>query len=192
MIDSVDFGALRDQVRSDRHATSYPLVVVGAVGFHYVSFNFSSDWVPWWYGLPLAFVVIWALQWKTERLHGVGSGHDEVLMIAFAVFLGTSLVASETWASIIPSSSRQYPSVYLLPTVVGLGAIAWRQHNRTLAAWTVVLVTGLAFGAVFRDSSLGWFDAPIPYQTFLPQLAFLGTVAAGLVQFRTEASAIEP
>jgi len=191
MTDSFDLGELRNRVRAERHATSYPLVVVGAVGFHYVSFDFSSDWVPWWYGLPLAFVVIWALQWRTERSRGVGSGNDDVLMIAFAVFLGTSLVASDTWASIIPSSTRQYPSVWLLPAVVGLGAIAWRQRNRTLTAWSVALVVGLALGAVFQDSSLGWFDQPIPYQTLLPQLAFAGAVVAGLVQFRTEGDAVE-
>lgn len=191
MTDSFDLGELRDRVRSERHATSYPLVVVGAVGFHYVSFNFSSDWVPYWYGLPLAFVMIWALQWRTERSRGIGSGHDDVLMIAFAVFLGTSLVASETWASVIPSSTRQYPSVLLLPTVLGLGAIAWRQHNRTLTVWAATLGAGLVLGTAFQDSSLGWFDSPIPYQTLLPQLAFLGAVVAGLVRFRTEAAAVE-
>lgn len=103
----------------------------------------------------------------------------------------TSLAASETWASVIPSSTRQYPSVLLLPTVVGLSAIAWQQHNRTLTMWAETLMAGLVLGAAFQDSSLGWFDSAIPYQTLLPQLAFLGAVLAGLVRFRTEAGAVE-
>jgi len=186
MSDPIDPGKLRDRVRADRHATSYPLVVVGAVGFHYISFNFRSDWVPWWYGLPLAFVIVWALQWRTERSRGVGSGNDDSLMIAFAVFLATSLVASETWASIVPSSTRLYPSVWLLPAVVGLGAIAWRQRNRALAMWTSILAVGLVAGSVFQDSTLNGFDRPVSLQTLLPQLAFLCAVIAGLMQFRAE------
>ncbi len=190
MTEPIDPGVLRDRVRADRHATSFPLVVVGAVGFHYISFNFASDWVPWWYGMPLAFVIIWALQWRTERSQGVGGGHDDVLMIAFVVFLATSLVASETWASIVPSSTRQYPSVWVLPTVAGLGAIAWRQQNRALAIWTSILAAGLLMGSVFQDSTLNWFDPEIPLQTLLPQLAFLGAVIAGLTQFRAETATV--
>lgn len=186
MTDSLDLGGLRDRVRSDRHATSYPLIVIGAVGFHYISFDFSSTWVPFVYGMPLAFVIIWALQWRTERLEGIGRGGDDALIVAFVVFLGTSLVASETWASIIPSSTRQYPSVWLVPSVVGLGAIAWRERNRTLTTWAPILTIALVLGAVFQDSSLGWFNGPIPYQTLFPQLAFLGAVVAGLVRFRAE------
>lgn len=71
---------------------------------------------------------------------------------------------------------------------MGIGAIAWRQHNRTLTLWGLVLAAGLTLGAVFQDSSLGWFDSPIPYQTLFPQLAFLSAVVAGLMQFRTETS----
>ena len=191
MEESLNTDGLRAQVRADRHATSYPLVVVGAVGFHYISSGFGSDWVPWQYGLPLAFVIVWALQWRTERVRGVGRGADDVLMIAFAVFLGTSLVASETWAAIVPSTSRQYPSVFVLPTVVGLAAIGWRQRNRMLLWWTAVLAAGLFLGALFQESALVLSDRAVGYQTLLPQLAFLGAVIVGLLRFRTESSASE-
>ncbi len=46
MTDPIDPGHLRDRVRADRHATSYPRAAVGTAGCHDVSFQFSSHRVP--------------------------------------------------------------------------------------------------------------------------------------------------
>ena len=46
----------QERVRADRHATSYPLIVVGAVGFHYSSAVVARPAEPVMYGIPLAFV----------------------------------------------------------------------------------------------------------------------------------------
>lgn len=188
MTDSIDVLALRDQVRSDRHATSYPLIVIGAVGFHYASF-FGGGWIPAAYGLPLAFAVVWALQWRHEHRSGVGTGHDEALAIAFAVFLATSLTTSQTWLALLPSSSDQFFVLWLLgPTAVGLATIGVRSRSRSLLLWGVGIAAMCAIGDIARDSSLqpAWSNASTPYQTVLPQVAFLGATVAGLLQFRNE------
>lgn len=189
MTTTIDIEELRDRARSDRHATSYPLVAVGAIGFHYFSFGSFADFVPWLYVFPLSFVVVWLLQWRLERKYGIGSGDDDALIIGCVVFVGTSLVSSETWSSIVPSTTRQYPSVWVIPTVVGLGLIAWRQRSRTLTAWALILGVGLFLGALFQSSSFDQFDRSIGYQTLLPQLAFLAAVLAGLRQLWTEHAA---
>ena len=75
---------LQERVRADRHGTSYPLIVVGAVGFHYASTGLFG-WISVIYGIPLAFVIVWLLQRRTEKLDGVGMGNDDVLLIAFGV-----------------------------------------------------------------------------------------------------------
>ena len=62
MNQSDSLSAIRRRARLDRHATSYPLIVIGAAGFHYATFRSSIGWLPVVYGMPLAFVVVWALQ----------------------------------------------------------------------------------------------------------------------------------
>ena len=188
MTDSFDVQAIRERVRADRHSVSFPLIVVGAVGFHYASFQLTS-WVPPTYGLPLAFVVLWALQWRHERLHGVGPGDDDVLAVAFSVFLVTSMTLSTTWLALLPGSSGNYYVLWLLgPTAAGLVAIGLRQHSRTLVGCGAGLVVMCALGDAARDSSLQlrWNDYGANYQTLLPQLAFLAVTVAGLVHLRAE------
>lgn len=188
MTEQLDVRALRERVRSDRHATSFPLIVIGAVGFHYASFQ-SSGWIPVTYGLPLAFVIVWALQWHHERRHGVGAGHDQVLAIAFAVFLGTSLVLSETWRGMLPGYSGDRLLVWLfLPTAAGLAAVGWRQRNRKIIRWSAVIVVASVLGELLRDSRLGvpWNEIGVAYQALLPQVGFLAITIAGLVHLRSE------
>ena len=188
MTDQFDVQAIRDKVRADRHGASFPLIVIGAVGFHYASFQLSG-WIPPLYGLTLAFVVVWALQWRHERLHGVGPGHDDVLAVAFSVFLVTSMTLSTTWLALLPGSTGDYHVLWLLgPTAAGLVAIGLRQRSRTLVISGAGLAAMCALGDVARDSSLQlpWSDYGTSYQTLLPQLAFLAATVAGLVRFRTE------
>jgi hypothetical protein len=188
MTDSFVVQAIRDRVRADRHGSSFPLIVIGAVGFHYASFQLSG-WIPPLYGLPLAFVVLWGLQWRHERLHGVGPGDDDVLAVAFSVFVVTSMTLSTTWPALLPGSTGDYHVVWLLgPTAAGLVAIGLRQHSRMLAGCGVGLVVMCALGDAARDSSLQlrWNDYGANYQTLLPQLAFLAATVAGLVRFRAE------
>ncbi len=191
MTDTIALAELKNKVRSDRHATSYPLVTIGAIGFHYISADYNNGPLSWIYGLPLAFIIIWALQRRTERLHGVGAGNDDTLMIAFAVFLGTSLTASATWVAILPTTSLEAATVWwVMPTVLGLAAISVRQHNQALATWAAGLATALVLGAILHESSLTWGDEAIPYQRLLPQIAFLAAAVAGLVRFRSESASM--
>ena len=188
MNQSDSLSAIRRRARLDRHATSYPLIVIGAAGFHYASFRSSIGWLPVVYGMPLAFVVVWALQWRTERDRGVGSGHDGMLMLAFTVLLGTSFVMSETWwtvTSVVATLSEVWA---LLPAGLGLVVLGWRQRNWALVGWAGVIVAGLIAGESAKDSSLvlrgGEFGAS--YVVLLPQLAFAAATCAGLLQFRRE------
>ena len=193
MTDSIDLQALRDQVRSDRHATSYPLIVVGAVGFYYAS-NALRGWIPAIFGLPLAFVVVWALQLLHERRTGVGRGHDEVLAVAFAVFLATTLTMSDTWLALLPGASGDFHVIWLLgPTAAGLVAIGLRQRSRSLVLWGVGIAAMCALGDTTRDSSLRlrWSDYSTSYQTFLPQVAFLAASLVGLFTFWMETGRAE-
>ncbi len=52
MTDTIALSETKNRFRSDRHATSYPLVTVGAIGFHYISADFYKGPVSWIYGLP--------------------------------------------------------------------------------------------------------------------------------------------
>ncbi len=172
-------------------ATSYPLIVIGAVGFHYASFQLNG-WIQVTYGLPLAFVLVWALQWRHERRTGVGPGHDEVLAIAFAVFLGTSLALSDTWRALLPSSFGDYSTFWVFaPTAAGLAAIGARQRRRSLIAWGAAIAAACALGDAIRDSWLqpAWSDASTSYQTFIPQIVLLVATASGLDRFRRESAA---
>lgn len=190
MTDQLDLRALQHRVRDDRHATSFPLIVIGAVGFHYASFQLSG-WIPVNYGLPLAFVVVWALQWHHERRHGVGSGHDQTLAIAFAVFLGTSLVLSETWRGLLPGYSGDRILLWLfVPTAAGLAALGLRQHNRMVVGWAGVIVAACFLGEYFGSSRLDvpWNDIGVGYAFLLPQLAFVAVTGVGLLQLRSEAA----
>ncbi len=184
---SDDLSEIRQRVRLDRHATSYPLIVIGAAGFHYASFR-SSGWLPVVYGMPLAFVIVWALQWRTERDRGVGSGHDGMLMVAFAVLLGTSLVSSETWWAITSVVANLSEVWALLPAGLGLAALGWRQRNGALVGWASVIGAGLLAGELAKDSSLIFpgGDVGVSYMVLLPQLAFAAVTGAGLVKFRRE------
>ena len=188
MTDSVDLQALRDQVRSDRHATSYPLIVVGAVGFYYASFG-PGPRLPAVWGLPLAFVVVWALQLLRERRGGVGRGHDEVLAVAFLVFLGTTFTSSDSWLALMPGSAGTYHVIWLLgPTAAGLVAIGLRQRSRELILWGIGIGAMCALGDAARDSSLEprWSDFATNYQILLPQIAFLAASLVGLLRFWAE------
>jgi hypothetical protein len=189
MSERIDADDLRQRVRSERHATSYPLVAVGAIGFHYVSSEFVG-WIPLVYGLPLAFVIVWALQWRTERLDGVGSGHDDTLMIAFAVFLGTSLVGSQNWFAFTDSFGEWlYPAMYLLPPVAGLAAMSYRQRNPRLGAWAGFLLAALAVCAASRDVGFGWGDSYLNANIVVLQVAFLVAAIAGGRRYHVESSA---
>jgi hypothetical protein len=190
MTDQLDLRALQNRVRDDRHATSFPLIVIGAVGFHYASFG-STGWVPLTYGLPLAFVIVWALQWHHERRHGVGPGRDQALAIAFAVFLGTSLVLSETWRGLLPGDTGGRILLWLfLPTAAGLAALGLRQHNRVVVGWAVTIVVACFLGEYLNSSRLEvrWNDIGSSYAILLPQTAFLAVTIAGLLRLRTEGS----
>jgi hypothetical protein len=191
MTEQLDVRVLQERVRSDRHATSFPLIAIGAVGFHYASFQLNG-WVPITYGLPLAFVVVWALQRYHERRHGVGSGNDQVLAIAFAVFLGTSLVLSETWRSLLPGHIGDRILLWVfLPAAAGLAALGWRQRNPMIVAWSAAIPIACVLGESLSGSSLAlrWNDTGgAPYQALLPQAAFLTLTLAGILRLRSEAA----
>ena len=144
---------LRRRVRADRHATSYPLIVVGAVGFHYASAA-QLSWLSPLYGIPLAFVVVWALQRRTERRDGVGSGQDETLLVAFGVFMLASLFVSPAWLGLMPMRLENNVVFWMLvPAAGGLAALGQRQANRGLVVAAAVIVFGCAIGEALGEWS---------------------------------------
>lgn len=184
---------LQERVRADRHGTSYPLIVVGAVGFHYASTGLFG-WISVIYGIPLAYVIVWLLQRRTEKLDGVGMGNDDVLMIAFGVFLTSSLFASQVWLSIVPSRLADNLFFWsLTPVAVGLAAIAMRQRNRQLFAWAAVVVVGLVMAEALNEWTwdVRWSNGSVSYRDLVAQLTFLAVTAAGVLAYRRERSLTE-
>lgn len=180
---------LRRRVRSDRHASSIPLVVVGAVGFYYASSALSPE-LPIVFGLPLAFIGIWWLQRHTALSQGVGAGGDEPLMVAFAVFLGISYLSS---ANYLPSLSTEpgfgatsVRGVLLVPLALGLAALGQRQRNRPLLGWGLALAVTSVLADVLAGSSLDLRSTVIPYQQLIPQVAFLAAAVFGFAKYRQE------
>jgi hypothetical protein len=166
---------------------SLTLLLLGTVGFHYVSTNFQS-WVPAAYGFALAFVALWGLEWRWQQLRGATRRHDDFVAVAMLVFLLTSLVASPTWLTLTGSTSRQFPLVYALPMVLGLAALAWRRRDRSLLTWAAVMVVGLAAGMIFQESTFRLFDGDLrtPLSVLLPQIAFGAAAVAGVLRFVRE------
>lgn len=184
---------LQERVRADRHATSYPLIVVGAVGFHYASTGLFG-WISVIYGIPLAFVIVWMLQRRTEKLDGVGMGDDEALLIAFGVFLASSLFASQLWLSVVPNQLADNLFFWsLLPVAVGLAAIAARQRNRQLFAWSAVVVAGLALAEALNEWTwdVRWSNGSVSYRDLVAQLTFLAVTIAGVLANRRERALAE-
>lgn len=179
---------LQERVRADRHATSYPLIVVGAVGFHYSAAVVATP-VDVVYGIPLAFVIVWALQWRNERRTGVGTGNDETLLIAFGVFLLASAFSSYTWLGVVPRRLADNAWFWrLVPAAVGVATIGIRQRSRWLAAWGIVIAAGLAVAEAMNEWSwdIGWSGSSVPYRDLVAQLTFLAVTVAGAVAYRRE------
>lgn len=171
---------LQERVRADRHATSYPLIVVGAVGFHYASTDLFG-WISVIYGIPLAFVIVWALQRRTEKLDGVSMGNDETLLIAFGVLLASSLFASQTWLNIIPTPlADRFFFWSLLPAAIGLAAIGLRQRNHQLIAWAAVTAAGISLAEALSRQTwyVSWSNGSVPYLNLVTQLTFLAVTVA--------------
>lgn len=184
---------LQERVRVDRHGTSYPLIVAGAVGFHYASTGLVG-WIGVIYGVPLAFVIVWLLQRRTEKLDGVGMGADESLLIAFGVFLASSLFASPVWLSVVPSRLADNLHFWsLTPVAVGLAAIAARQRNRQLLAWAAVVVVGLAVAEALNEWTwdVRWTNGSVSYRDLVAQLTFLAVTVAGVLAYRRERTLTE-
>ena len=58
MTRTTELHLMQERARADRHATSFPLIVVRAIGFHDASFVPTRPLIPIFYGLPLAFVIV--------------------------------------------------------------------------------------------------------------------------------------
>jgi hypothetical protein len=186
MTAGLDVEGLRARVRADRHATSYPLIVVGAVTFHYVSVDFGAQ-VSWVYGIPLAFVILWALQRRTEQTRGVGSGNDDVLLIGFGVFMACSFVTSSTGTAALAIIDPVGPGIArAVPAALGIGALGLRQANRTLLTWSLIMLVGIAVAGFVNDNSFNVFESHFSTTFIVLQGVSLAAVVAGLVHLRTE------
>jgi hypothetical protein len=179
---------LQRRVRADRHATSYPLIVVGAVGFHYSAAVVAAP-VNVVYGIPLAFVIVWALQWRNERRTGVGTGNDETLLIAFGVFLAASAFSSHSWLGVVPNRLADNAWFWsLAPAGIGIAALGVRQRSRELVVWGIVVAAGLAVAEALNEWSwdIAWTERVVPYRDLVAQITFLAVTVAGAVVYRRE------
>lgn len=180
-----EFTRLRRRVRASRRATSVPLLTFGLVTLASATYLEVVRYLPvphplYW---PITSLVTLLLLWGLDRRRavrtGVGEGPRSVARMAAALAAGSVVVAA-----VAVSGSLLNPFLQILcwPTSVLL-AVAVRQRNRTLTAWS---------GGVAALVLLGWtVDLFIPSVTTWPAPLAAGAlllVAGGLVQRADERS----
>jgi hypothetical protein len=169
---------LRRRVRADQRGASLPLIVLGAVTFHYATYRFVDPPLAWIYGAPLAFVVIWALQRRRESTVGVGAARDDTLVIAFVVWTTMQVPIVAAQSDLWWGGGAWTLSSSLAAVAGGLALLGWRSHQPLLVAWSVVYGT---IGVIAGHDAAGTRGSYLA-------LCGLGatTLAVGVVAYLTE------
>ena len=157
---------------------SLPLVVVGSIFFAYSSIQFGPIGpFPSWLGLPLAFVITWAVGVRRSAKTGLG-GRDDELVLAFATFaampLAMSPIATAIGVGIRESVVSTWPAIVMGLALVALGVL---RRARMLVGWGVALVVSGIVTIILWGSTLG--DAGIPSQ-ILSNIVALAMVVFGV------------
>lgn len=183
-----DIAALRQRVRGDLWLVPLPLVVVGSFVFAYTAIQFAPIGpISSWIGLPLAFVVIWAVGVRRSGQTGLG-GRDDELILAFAVFAAMPLASSPVVSLVGLGQKDSWVQTWpAIVTGLGLCALAFMRTSRTLAVWGGVLVISGIATIILWGSSL--HDVPMPTQV-LNSIVALAMVVFGVFA-ATRASARE-
>lgn len=161
-------GAGKSAGGADEQAAIVPLLAVGASLIHYLALDLIASPVldingapimppgvlSARYGLPLAFVAV-AVAHSRRRQHDPAAAQDsrDALVIAVVVFVLVSIVSSPATVA-LPARDRLVPSLLYLPSVLGLGALAWRRHSALLTRWTTVTAAGLIVGTLVQTHLL--------------------------------------
>jgi hypothetical protein len=177
--DLSDIEALRQRVRGDLWLVPLPLVVIGSFVFAYAANQFApigplSSWI----GLPIAFVIIWAVGRRRSGQTGIG-GRDDELILAFAVLAAMPLASSPVVSLVGLGQNDSW--VLTWPAIVmglGLCALAYMRTSWTLAIWGGLLVISGIASILLWASSLN--DVPIPTQV-LNSIVALAMVIFGVV-----------
>jgi hypothetical protein len=187
-----DAERLRRRARDDRHASSVPLLIFGALTVTSAPLALPALW-PWgdWFWLLAGPVGFLATGWwyrRQQTRSGVGEGRGSYTAAGIWTLLAFVLL----------------PVVWIAPLPVvalGLLVIAVLQRNRYLAAWATVLglLGGLERFFVLSNRLydladwLGWFPEPRDYgllDDLGPPIVFVALgallLAAGLVALRRE------
>jgi hypothetical protein len=145
--DVAGLDALRRRVRADQRGSSLPLIVIGAVTFHYAAYRFMAPPLAWVYAAPLAFVVVWALQRRRETTVGVGAARDDTLVVAFVVWTAGQLPVVAAQGDLWWGGQAWTYSLSLAAVAVGLALIDWRSRQPILVGWAAVYaVVGVLAG----------------------------------------------
>jgi hypothetical protein len=186
-----DAERLRRRARGDRHASSVPLLVFGALTVLSAPLTLPTLWpwgdVYWMLAGPAGLLVTGWWYRRQQARSGVGAGRGSYTVAGVSVLLAC-VVLPLVWIAPLP--------------VVGAGllVVAALQRNRYLAAWAVALgvLGGLERFFVLSNRLadlfewFGWFQEPRDYgllddgSTIV--FAALGglLLAAGLVALRRE------
>jgi hypothetical protein len=172
--------ALRRRVRADQRTASLPLLIIGAVTFHYAVYRFVAPPIPWIYGAPLAFVAVWALQRRRESVVGLGAARDDTLVIAFVVWVGMHIPVAAAQSTIWYGGDRWALSAQLVAVGVGLALIGLRSRQPLVVGWALV------YSLV---GALGGHDLGLTRGSYITLVSLgLATVVVGIGAYLVERS----
>jgi hypothetical protein len=165
------------------------LVNYGVVGFR-------PSPVPWRFGAPLAFVLVWLLSKANERQTGVGTGRADYLVAAGFVFAATNATMLRPITNPLRSLPRAEGIWVVIVGVALLGVARAAVDGLLLAAGAAIVGVG---ALVIVTGSRWTQDGNLPGVSLFPQqpltevvIAALGLVfvLAGMWLYRRERLAV--
>jgi hypothetical protein len=168
--------SIRGRVRAAQHARSFPLLVLGVLFVNYGVGSFLPSPVPWRFGAPLAFVLIWVLFKLNESKVGIGARTDYLVAAGF-VFAATGLTMLRPFTNPIRSIWRA-EGIWIAIVGIALLGVARSAADRLLLA-AGAAVTGVGV-FVFIIGNRWSSDGSLPGIGLFPEQLWTNVVVAGL------------